>query len=73
VASPLTINDLLRQLELRPDQVAVEVNLEIVDRQDFGSRSLSDGDRVEILGFIGGGDRKSDESRAGALHARNIE
>jgi hypothetical protein len=35
--------------------VAVELNLEIMDRKDFDHRSLKQGDRVEILSFIGGG------------------
>ncbi|MEK7869701.1 MAG: sulfur carrier protein ThiS [Nitrospirota bacterium] len=35
--------------------MAVELNLEILDRKDFGQRSLCEGDKVEILGFIGGG------------------
>jgi thiamine biosynthesis protein ThiS len=50
-----TIADLLRELDLKPDRVAVELNLEILDRSDFATRSLHDGDRVEILSFIGGG------------------
>jgi thiamine biosynthesis protein ThiS len=35
--------------------VAVELNLEILDRAVFDQRRLQHGDRVEILGFIGGG------------------
>jgi hypothetical protein len=31
------------------------LNLEILDRKDFELRSLKEGDRVEILSFIGGG------------------
>ena len=50
-----TIADLLRELEIKTERVAVELNLEILDRKDFESRSLSQGDRVEILSFIGGG------------------
>lgn len=50
-----TVSGLLRQLEIRPDRVAVEVNLQIVDRQSFEGRSLQDGDQVEIISFIGGG------------------
>jgi sulfur carrier protein len=52
----VTVADLLRELDVRPDRVAVEVNLEILDRGDFERRRLRDGDRVEILSFIGGGD-----------------
>ncbi len=50
-----TIADLLRDLAISTERVAVELNLEILDRKDFGQRSLREGDRIEILGFIGGG------------------
>ncbi len=55
VNSGQTVADLLRELAIRPDRVAVEVNLEIVDRQEFERRGLRHGDRVEIISFIGGG------------------
>lgn len=55
VSGVMTIADLLRQLDIRPDRVAVELNLEIVERQAFESRYLQEGDRLEILSFIGGG------------------
>ncbi|MDP9132145.1 MAG: sulfur carrier protein ThiS [Nitrospirota bacterium] len=50
-----TVAALLQELDIRADRVAVELNLEIVDRNAFGTRSLCEGDRVEILSFIGGG------------------
>ena len=50
-----TVAGLLRELDIRTDRVAVELNLEILDRSDFETRRLRDGDRVEILSFIGGG------------------
>jgi sulfur carrier protein len=53
--SGATVADLLRELEVKADRVAVELNLEILDRAMFAQRLLQDGDRVEILGFIGGG------------------
>lgn len=53
--SGATVADLLRELELKTERVAVELNLEILDRATFDQRSLKDGDRVEILSFIGGG------------------
>lgn len=52
---PLTVANLLQTLDLRTDQVAVEVNLKILDRSDFPSWNLQEGDKVEILSFIGGG------------------
>lgn len=53
--SNATVADLLRDLEITTERVAVEVNLEIVDRAMFAQQILKDGDRVEILSFIGGG------------------
>lgn len=50
-----TVDDLLRELEIRSDRVAVEVNLEVLDRQEFARRGLQEGDRIEIISFIGGG------------------
>ncbi len=50
-----TVADLLQDLDIRTERVAVELNLEILDRATFDQRPLKDGDRVEILGFIGGG------------------
>lgn len=53
--SGATVADLLQDLDIRTERVAVELNLEILDRATFDQRPLKDGDRVEILGFIGGG------------------
>ncbi|MDQ6735766.1 MAG: sulfur carrier protein ThiS [Nitrospirota bacterium] len=50
-----TVAGLLKQLDIRSDRVAVEVNLQILDRQNFDRQSLQEGDRVEIISFIGGG------------------
>ena len=50
-----TVSELLQELDLRIERVAVELNLEILDRKEFETRRLSEGDRVEILSFIGGG------------------
>ena len=50
-----TVADLLQDLEIQTERVAVELNLEILDRAAFGQRRLKNGDRIEILGFIGGG------------------
>lgn len=51
----LTVEELLHKLEIQTDQVAVELNLKILDRGDFSHSVLHDGDTVEILSFIGGG------------------
>jgi thiamine biosynthesis protein ThiS len=50
-----TVADLLRDLDITTERVAVEVNLEILDRAMFAQHRVKDGDRIEILSFIGGG------------------
>lgn len=57
-----TVADLLHDLDIKPDRVAVEVNLEIVDKGVFAQRSLQEGDRVEIISFIGGGAKSLQQS-----------
>ncbi len=49
------LSGLLAVLELDARKVAVERNLEIVPRSLFAATALADGDRVEIVHFIGGG------------------
>ena len=55
VADALSIDDLLRALDVRAGRVAVEVNEEVVPRASFADRRLTAGDRVEIVNFVGGG------------------
>ena len=50
-----TVGELLRELDITSERVAVELNLEILDRKEFDRRGIKDGDRLEILSFIGGG------------------
>ncbi len=49
------VSGLVAALGLDPRKVAVERNLEIVPRSTYGQTALSDGDRIEIVHFIGGG------------------
>ena len=46
---------LIASLELDARKVAVERNLEIVPRSLYAATPLADGDRIEIVHFIGGG------------------
>lgn len=50
-----TVAGLLKNLQIEPARVAVEVNLEIVKKKDFHKRMLKEGDSVEIVNFVGGG------------------
>ncbi|MGA7884129.1 MAG: sulfur carrier protein ThiS [Acidobacteriaceae bacterium] len=56
-ASLATLDELLATLGLKQDRVAVEHNGEIVARDAWSATSLSDGDRLEIVHFVGGGAR----------------
>lgn len=55
-----TIANLVRELELTPEKVAVERNGEIVPRSTLGEALLADGDTLEIVHFVGGGDHAAD-------------
>lgn len=52
---PVSVTALLESLEVKPTQVAVEVNRAIVPRSAHESTQLAEGDIVEIVKFIGGG------------------
>jgi len=53
--TPLRLKELIEQLSLAPQRIAVEVNREIVRRADWEQTEVRDGDSVEIVHFIGGG------------------
>jgi len=52
---PLTVLGLVRHLGLPEKKIAIERNREIVSKSTFATTELSDGDRLEIIHFIGGG------------------
>ena len=53
--APTSVRGLLESLGLDPAKIAVERNLEIVPRGAYGDVAVADGDRLEIVHFIGGG------------------
>jgi thiazole synthase len=59
---PISVEGLLRELALDPRKIAVERNLEIVPKSAYGHVMLGDGDKLEIVNFVGGGDHTSDDS-----------
>ena len=52
---PMTVSGLLTADGYRPELIAVEVNLAIIPKKDYGSTLLAEGDVVEIVSFMGGG------------------
>jgi len=51
----LPLSTLIEQLGMKTDRVAVELNRAIVPRDQWDRTQLSDGDRLEIVHFVGGG------------------
>lgn len=54
--APLSVSGLLRALNLDARKLAVERNMEIVPKSQYDTVQLSDGDALEIVNFVGGGD-----------------
>lgn len=52
---PLSLLDLLKSMDVNPELVAVELNLDIVKRADREGIVLKEGDEVEVIRMIGGG------------------
>lgn len=50
-----TVTELVEELALDPRKVAVERNLEIVPRSLYAVTALAEGDRIELVQFVGGG------------------
>ena len=50
-----TVLELLEALHIKQEHVAVEVNLSIVKKDAYSTYRLHDGDKVEIVKFVGGG------------------
>ncbi len=51
----LTVEGLILALDLQPSRVAIEVNRNVVRRSQWAATTLHEGDRVEIVHFVGGG------------------
>jgi len=54
-ASSPTVADLIRELAFEGKRIAVEKNGEIVPRSRYADVALAEGDRIEIVGAVGGG------------------
>ncbi len=56
VQLPLTVSDLIKLNNVfQPEMVSVQVNEEFVEREDFDTLQLNEGDSVDFLYFMGGG------------------
>lgn len=50
-----TLAELVEKLGMKSDRVAIELNREIVSRPQWAETKLNEGDRLEIVHFVGGG------------------
>lgn len=56
VQTPITVAELIKLNNvLQPEMVSVQVNEEFVDREDFDTKTLNEGDSIDFLYFMGGG------------------
>jgi thiazole synthase len=78
VAGDQNLFDLVLHLKLVPERIAIELNRKVIRRSDWNGAVLSEGDRLEIVHFVGGGtdtfETASDSFRIGAaeFHSRLI-
>jgi len=71
LGAPISLAELLEQMELTGRRVAIEVNGEIVPRSEHGIYMLKDQDRVEVVFAIGGGSGNA-SWRAGSATRRGL-
>ena len=55
IVEGLTVAGLLQELRLTTGRIAVEINQQIVPRAEHASTTLAEGDKLEIVSFVGGG------------------
>ncbi len=69
--APLTVEDLLGRIGIESRKVAVERNLQIVPKSAYGGIGLNEGDKLEIVHFIGGGapDGAANSDKGANAHA----
>jgi len=60
---PLSLISLIEQLGMKQDRVAVELNRNIVPLEQWAETPLGEGDRLEIVHFVGGGLPLNSESQ----------
>jgi thiamine biosynthesis protein ThiS len=55
LSAPAALSGLIDELALKGDRIAVELNGEIAPRTQWPSLTVADGDKLEIVHFVGGG------------------
>lgn len=55
ISGELNLTELLKHFSLPQERIAIELNKEVVRRKDWESIKVSDGDKLEVIHFVGGG------------------
>ena len=55
IAAGISLQSLLKLLGIQSERVAIEYNREIIDRNQFDALLMKEGDLLEIITFVGGG------------------
>jgi thiazole synthase len=72
ISNPATVEGLLASLGIDPRKVAVERNREIVPKSAYGATPLGEGDKLEVVHFIGGGSDGDGWELAGKTYASRL-
>lgn len=55
ISGEINVSGLLEHFSLPSERIAIELNREVVRKKDWGNIKVSDGDKLEIIHFVGGG------------------
>lgn len=55
IENEASLSELLKQLSLPSERIAIELNKEVVRRKDWETIRIKDADKIEIVHFVGGG------------------
>ena len=72
IAAGQKIIDLLQAKNIKPEVVAIELNEDIVEKQDYATKVLEDGDKLEFVYYMGGGSLQDTDKKNGKIIANNI-
>jgi thiamine biosynthesis protein ThiS len=67
VKEDISLAELITSLRLKPEQVAIELNQEVIRRTHWEATILAEADKVEIVHFVGGGETVAGGSRQTAV------
>lgn len=55
ISGEVNLSELLKNLSLPQERIAVELNKEVVRKKDWENITISEADKIEVIHFVGGG------------------